>query len=121
MLRKILYVVGIVVILLGIIVYYKLDPSKILLFPKCPFYLLTGLKCPGCGTQRALHQLLHLHLDDACRYNALMVASILVILIVISGFDNMLPESMFKFTIFGWPVICFLFLICIEFVAIGNK
>lgn len=74
--RKVLYCFGIVVILLGIFVYYKLDPSKVLLFPKCPFYLLTGLKCPGCGTQRALHQILHFHLGDAFRYNALMVASI---------------------------------------------
>ena len=49
------------------------DPSKFSFFPRCPFLLLTGLQCPGCGTQRALHQLLHLHIGEAFRYNAMMV------------------------------------------------
>ena len=40
------------------IVYHKYNPSDFKLFPKCPFYVLTGLKCPGCGTQRAIHCLL---------------------------------------------------------------
>ena len=34
------------------------------------------IPCPGCGSQRALHSLLHLHLADALRYNALLVLSI---------------------------------------------
>ena len=25
------------------------DPSVSAFFPKCPFLLLTGLQCPGCG------------------------------------------------------------------------
>src|SRR5437762_10353071 len=28
-------------------------------FPKCPFLLLTGYQCPGCGSTRACYQLLH--------------------------------------------------------------
>jgi len=30
-------------------------------FPKCPFRMTHGLQCPGCGSTRALYQLLHLH------------------------------------------------------------
>ena len=52
------------------------DPSVSAFFPKCPFLLLTGLQCPGCGTQRALHQLLHLRLREALEYNAMMVAAL---------------------------------------------
>ncbi|MBR5373143.1 MAG: DUF2752 domain-containing protein [Paludibacteraceae bacterium] len=68
------------------IVYHKYNPSDFKLFPKCPFYVLTGLKCPGCGTQRAIHCLLHLEILPAIRYNAFMVFSIpFIILSVISS------------------------------------
>jgi hypothetical protein len=44
--------------------------------PPCPFHALTGLFCPGCGTTRALHALLHGNLGLAVRMNALTVAAI---------------------------------------------
>ena len=53
-------------------------------------------------------------------FSALMLIAILVILVLVSGFDNMLPESMFKFTLFGWPVICFVFMIFVEVTVIKN-
>lgn len=34
------------------------DPASSGLFPPCPLHYLTGLYCPGCGSLRALHQLL---------------------------------------------------------------
>ena len=73
--KKIVLSIVLIAIILGIVVYYTLDPSEVF-FPRCPFYSLTGLKCPGCGTQRAIHQLLHHNLAGAVRYNALMVFSI---------------------------------------------
>jgi hypothetical protein len=45
-------------------------------FPSCPLRLLTGFYCPGCGTLRGLHQLLHGHLDKAFGFNPLMVLSL---------------------------------------------
>ncbi|WP_367892778.1 DUF2752 domain-containing protein [Flavivirga jejuensis] len=36
--------------------YYNYDPSEYNIFPKCPVYSLTGIYCPGCGSQRAVHQ-----------------------------------------------------------------
>lgn len=59
-----------------VIVLGAFDPEKFSFFPKCPFLMLTGLKCPGCGTQRAIHQLMHLHVGQAFGYNALTVVSI---------------------------------------------
>lgn len=38
--------------------------------------MLTGLKCPGCGSQRALHALLHLNIGEAFRYNAMLVVAV---------------------------------------------
>lgn len=72
--------VGLVVLL---IIYFLLDPSDIPIFPKCLFLSVTGYKCAGCGMQRAIHSLLHFHIRDALRYNALFVISIPVIMAVI--------------------------------------
>ena len=55
---------------------YIIDPSESVLAPKCLFYILTGLKCPGCGSQRALHALLHLNIGEAFRYNAMLVVAV---------------------------------------------
>ena len=41
------------------------------LLPGCLFHALTGLYCPGCGTTRALHALLHGEPMLAWRMNAL--------------------------------------------------
>jgi hypothetical protein len=53
-------------------VLHVADPSEAS-FPACPFYAVTGLYCPGCGTLRCLHALLHLDLGSALDYNALTV------------------------------------------------
>ena len=53
--------------------YYHFDPSTSILFPKCPVHLIFGIPCPGCGSQRAIHALLHRDLAMAFRYNALAV------------------------------------------------
>ena len=38
----------------------------------CPFYRLTGLYCPGCGSGRAVQALYHGHIAQAVRYNILL-------------------------------------------------
>jgi hypothetical protein len=59
------------------VVYGMFDPAESTLFPKCPFLLLTGgLRCPGCGSQRAIHSLLHLEFKEAFLYNPLVIISI---------------------------------------------
>ena len=54
-------------------VLYRFAPENTPWFPLCSFYKLTGLYCPGCGTARGLHHLLHGDLLGACRSNILMV------------------------------------------------
>jgi hypothetical protein len=41
--------------------------------PICGFYRLTGLYCPGCGSSRALYQLLHGNLAAAVQCNPFFV------------------------------------------------
>ena len=49
------------------------DPATSTLFPPCPVYSLTGWYCPGCGSLRAMHQLLHGHVRVAWAMNPLSV------------------------------------------------
>ena len=77
--KKIKIVLGAVIIFMlmaALYLFYNLNPETQPIFPKCPFLLLTGFECPGCGTQRAIHQLLHLNFGAALKYNAFMVAAL---------------------------------------------
>lgn len=48
------------------------DPMQTTWAPQCWFYRWTGWKCPGCGTQRAVYELFHLHPAQAFRLNPLL-------------------------------------------------
>ncbi len=61
------------VALIGLALLFAFDPAASRLFPRCPLFATTGLHCPGCGTSRALHQILHGNLAAAFRLNPLMV------------------------------------------------
>ena len=50
------------------------DPTTYGIFPPCPLPYLTGLFCPGCGSLRAIHALLHGNVHAACAMNPLTVA-----------------------------------------------
>jgi hypothetical protein len=43
----------------GLILLRVFDPAQAGIFPPCPVHYLTGLYCPGCGSLRAMHSLLH--------------------------------------------------------------
>lgn len=57
----------------ALITLYLVNPSEQPLMPHCPFKLLTGLDCPGCGFQRATHALLHGHVREAIGYNLFLL------------------------------------------------
>ena len=64
------------VALAGAWVVYTFAPASYGFYPRCPFHLLTGLQCPGCGSTRALHQLLHGNVGAAFRLNPMLFALI---------------------------------------------
>jgi hypothetical protein len=60
----------------GAVYLFIFEPGKSGFFPGCPFRVLTGFTCPGCGTTRALHQILHGHFDIAFTLNPLLLIAI---------------------------------------------
>lgn len=68
--------------LLVLLVLVFVDPRTARLAPVCPLHYATGLHCPGCGTGRALHALVHGDVVRALRMNALAVAAIPVFLVL---------------------------------------
>ena len=64
------------VILAGIFYYFYNPANPSYYFPGCPLKLMTGLSCPGCGSQRAFHELLHFNFAKAFSFNPLLVFSI---------------------------------------------
>ena len=72
--RKLVWVCAGFIVLGIIAVYLIFDPTQSDLFPKWPFMMLTGLKCPGCGSQRVIHALLNGDVAAAWHHNAFMVA-----------------------------------------------
>lgn len=76
-------IAGILLLAGAAFIFYSYNPATTSLFPRCPFLVLTGLKCPGCGSQRAIHCLLHLDIGGAFFYNALMVLSLPIVFILL--------------------------------------
>ena len=62
--------------LAGLVVLYHFNPLQASFYPPCPFHLLTGLHCPGCGSTRALHALLHGRIREAFGYNPLLFVTL---------------------------------------------
>jgi len=63
-------------LLAGSVYLYVFEPGKTGLFPPCLFRALTGLTCPGCGSTRAMHQILHGHFAAAFMLNPLFLLAI---------------------------------------------
>lgn len=57
------------------------DPNQSGHYPVCPFLALTGKFCPGCGSLRALHDLMHGDLNGALARNPLLVLAVAVALV----------------------------------------
>ena len=72
---KFLWIAASVAAILFIVFYALVDPSSVYL-PRCPVFSLLGIKCPGCGSQRALHSLLNGELSEAWSYNPAFVCSL---------------------------------------------
>jgi hypothetical protein len=76
-------------LLLGALYVFAFEPGKTGIFPPCVFRQLTGLQCPGCGSTRALHQLLHGHFVTAFTLNPLFVIATPLLLYVLLKYTTM--------------------------------
>lgn len=70
-------------IILGIAVlavaYYYFDPVEVRWMPRCLWKVTTGTDCPGCGSQRMVHSLMHGDFVGAWRANAYAICMLPVI------------------------------------------
>lgn len=89
-------------------VYFYFNNPGTTLYPPCPFLYFTGYYCPGCGSSRAFHQLLHGNIYGALGFNPLMVISIpFIIYLLLSYFEIKLkgryiaPRVVFSATFYG--------------------
>ena len=82
--KRYIYAAITFVVVAAIAIYsYFVDTRGAALAPKCPLFLTTGYKCPGCGTQRALHELVHGNFVEFAIYNPILVIAIPYIVILV--------------------------------------
>jgi hypothetical protein len=55
----------------AVAILLRFPPGQYSFYPRCPFYELFHLQCPGCGATRALAALIHGDIADAIHFNAL--------------------------------------------------
>lgn len=67
---------GSLALIAGSLVLYFFEPSRWSFYPVCTFHQTTGLLCPGCGTLRSMHHLLHGHWWAAFHCNPLVVTAL---------------------------------------------
>jgi len=114
-------VVGLLAGLALVALYFRLDPARYP-FPRCPVNWLTGLHCPGCGTQRALHALLHGNVAQAVGFNLLAALSAPVVVFgIVEEARGRLTKSPRRLTLlyrpwFGWGTVA----LALLFTALRN-
>lgn len=80
--------------LAGAVLLANVDPTQAgSPLPPCPSEWLTGLFCPGCGTTRALHALLHLDLAGALAMNPVLVLSLPFVGLLLANQFLVLPGT----------------------------
>jgi prepilin signal peptidase PulO-like enzyme (type II secretory pathway) len=81
-----------IIIVIAVAVIYTIYDPTLPWFPRCVFLQLTGLQCPGCGSQRALHALLTGSLIDAWHFNAMVI--ILIPIALLAAVGNLMGSRM---------------------------
>ncbi len=60
----------------GLLVVFLVDPATTGWYPVCPSRVFLNFYCPGCGTLRATHRLLHGDLPGALAMNSALVLAL---------------------------------------------
>ena len=83
-------------------VLYTFPPAGSPFYPQCVFHALTGLDCPGCGTTRALHELLHGNVGAAFALNPMLFAMMFTFLCAIPALARGRSPGFLHRPWFGW-------------------
>lgn len=83
--KRTIVAVAVAIVAIAVVAAYAvIDPSSGYL-PRCPVKTLTGFDCPGCGSQRMFHSLLHGDLRSAWSYNPFVFLMVPVVVAAIVG------------------------------------
>ena len=118
--QKNLWILGL--LLLAVALYYFfLNPyQQTDFFMSCPFYKITGYQCPGCGSQRAFHELLHFHFFEAFKQNALFVLGIPYVLLIFYANFNKEKHQKLRQVLVGNKTLLILLIVAILFGVLRN-
>ena len=78
--RRAIVAVVVAAVAIALLLFYALVDVDSGLMPRCPIKALTGFDCPGCGSQRMIHALLHGDFAGAWRQNPFLIVMIPVML-----------------------------------------
>lgn len=94
--KRVAIVVGLIT--LGIF-YFFINPNEVSFFPECPLYFSTGIYCPGCGSQRATHQLLNFNVIGVLQQNVLYFICLLILgyHLIVSGINTIFKKNMYNY------------------------
>ena len=95
----------VIVVVAGAWVLYTWPPAATPHYPQCVFRSATGLDCPGCGTTRALHELLHGRIGDAFRLNPMLFAIGAVALCALPSLARRRMPEFLSRPWFGWTAL----------------
>lgn len=106
------WIIAFVVVLALGVVYTVFDPAETVWMPKCIVHTLTGLDCPGCGSQRAFHSLLHGDFKGMMQANAFLVVIVPILLLigVVEIFPTRFPR-LNKIIYHPWFILSLFFLV----------
>ncbi len=92
----------------GLAALYFFSPFEAGIFPACPVNRLTGTYCPGCGTCRAIHSMLHGEFVQAARLNIMTVALLPVVLygLVFEAVFRLTGKRLHKVILPAWVIWC---------------
>ena len=83
--RRTIILAAVAIGLTAIIALYALLAPANPYFPRCLIRQITGFDCPGCGTQRAIHAILHGRWAQAWHYNAALFFAIPLIALLLAA------------------------------------
>lgn len=115
-------IAGMVVFVIGALAwFYVFDPATVDAFLPCPFQATTGWDCPGCGTQRAIHQLLHGNARAAWEANPFVILILpLFVLAVAQWYARDVLRLDVRQTRMPWPLIVALVAVTIIYWIVRN-
>lgn len=81
--KRILFLIALIPLICVFLYLLKsTNPEYSKFFPKCFLYKFTGIQCPGCGTGRAIYNLLNGNIKTAFLYNPLLFLAIPTLIIL---------------------------------------